>query len=113
MSAALRLWVQYRLAVVSALAAVLWLLTGCATTVYTFEASVGANVTKHMSGAGYGGGFDGPRDVVQFAVQAQQGRGFCEFRHLSHLSAGAPFNDRREDFVDMLSCGVRLRRGGQ
>lgn len=87
------------------------LMSGCSTTRWTFETSVGRNVTSSLSGAGYQGGFSGPKDVVQFALQAERGRGFCELRHISHLSAGWPVNNKREDFADLLSCGLRIRAG--
>lgn len=94
-----------------ALLAACLVLPGCAGTLYTFEASVGTNVTKSLTGAGYDGGFAGPKDVAQIAIQAQRGRGFCELRHISHISAGPPFNNKVEDFIDMLSCGLRIRAG--
>ena len=100
-----------RAALLAACIGGMFALSACAGTQVTVEASVGANVTKSLTGAGYEGGFSGPRDVAQLAIQIQRGRGFCELRHISHLSAGPPFNNRPEDFGDFISCGLRLRRG--
>jgi len=36
---------------------------------------------------------------------------FVEVEHISHLSAGAPFNDKTEDALDHAKLGVRLRKG--
>jgi hypothetical protein len=84
------------------------------------EVSVGANITPLLSGnpkfgAGSDGGFEGPRDTIEFAVvwRSDSGRWFCKLSHISHLSAGPPFNDRPEDFLERLEVGYRWRmRGG-
>jgi hypothetical protein len=85
------------------------LLSGCASqTVY--EAAVGANVTSSMPWSqGRSGGFAGPQDVAHFAVRTEYQNGvFVEWRHLSHFSAGAPFNDKPEDWVDSINVGYRF-----
>lgn len=84
-------------------------LCGCAgTTVY--EVSAGYNASDSMPWSrGERGGFDGPRDVVRFAVRHEQQNGlFVEWAHTSHLSAGWPVNSEREDWLDAVSVGVRF-----
>lgn len=85
------------------------------------EVSVGANVSEYLSGAGrfnkgvsYDGGFAGPRDTIEFALvwRSNSGRWFCKLSHISHLSAGPPFNRRPEDFLERLEFGYRWRLGG-
>ena len=87
------------------------------------EVSVGANVTEYLSGrnqapdgSNYDGGFAGPRDTIEFALvwRSDSGRFFCKLSHISHLSAGPPFNSRPEDFLERLEFGYRWRlRGAQ
>jgi hypothetical protein len=85
-------------------------LSGCAgTTVY--EGAVGAKVTQYMPWSrGHGGGFDGPNDTVRLSVRREdeRGRTFCGLTHVSHMSAGWPFNNRDEDWLDIFECGVRF-----
>jgi hypothetical protein len=97
-----------------------------------FEVGVGVNITELLSGnPKFGapectrslaplaqpmpqcqaGGFDGPRDTIEFALiwRSDDRRWFCKLSHLSHLSAGWPFNDEPEDFVERLECGRNWR----
>lgn len=86
-------------------------LSGCSSTT-VYEASVGYNTTQLMPWSrDQSGGFNGPKDVVRFSVrqESRDGRKFCGYSHISHLSAGYPFNDRAEDWLDMVECGVRIR----
>lgn len=87
-------------------------LFGCAgQTVY--EAAVGANVSSAMPWSnGSDGGFH-PSDTVRFTVRREDRRTFCGFSHISHISAGAPFNSKSEDWLDMVECGVRFTSGGR
>jgi hypothetical protein len=87
------------------------------------EISVGANVTEHLSGSGrfnngvsYDGGFAGPKDTIEFALvwRSDSGKWFVKLSHISHLTAGPPFNSRPEDFLERLEFGYRWRlRGGR
>lgn len=87
-------------------------LSGCASTGSrtVYEAAVGVNSTQYMPWSqGRSGGFDGPTDVAHFAVRTEYANGvYVEWRHLSHLSAGAPFNDKPEDWVDSVNVGYRF-----
>jgi hypothetical protein len=85
------------------------------------EVSVGANVSEYLSGAGrfnqgvaYDGGFAGPRDTIEFAFvwRSLDQRWFVKLSHISHLSAGPPFNNKPEDFLERLEFGYRWRIGG-
>lgn len=84
-------------------------LAGCAGTT-TYEIAVGANVSRAMPWSdGRDGGFDGPRDTVRFTVRRDGQRFFCGASHISHLSAGWPVNNAREDWLDVVECGVRFK----
>lgn len=86
-------------------------LAGCSSTT-VYEAAVGYNATEHMPWSqGSGGGFEGPHDTVRFTVRQESvdGKHFCGYSHTSHLSAGWPFNDKGEDWLDVVECGVRFR----
>lgn len=94
-------------------AAVVLALSGCSTSP-VYEVAAGFNATQYMPWSeGSGGGFDGPRDVVRFTVrqESRNGKRFCGYSHISHVSAGFPFNDQHEDWLDMVECGVRI--GGE
>ncbi len=88
-------------------------LSGCAgTTVY--EAAVGRNVSKYLPWSeGADGGFAGPSDTFRFTVRREHlnGRTFVSYPHVSHISEGWPFNDRKEDWIDMVEFGVRFEAG--
>lgn len=93
------------------LAIALFSSAGCTgTTVY--EAAVGYNATRLMPWSEHrDGGFAGPSDTVRFTVRQESldGKRFCGFTHISHLSAGWPFNDRHEDWLDVVECGLSFR----
>lgn len=88
------------------------MLGGCAgNNVYEF--AVGANVTEYMPWSeGQQGGFAGGVDTVRASVrrESNDGKRFCQFSHHSHISTGAPFNDRYEDWFDNVECGLAFGR---
>lgn len=97
----------------SLLAASTILAQGCASLPHTSaEIAIGANVTKNAPWSnGRSGGFDGPTDTIRFTVRQEIGQNtFCAYNHVSHLSAGWPVNDRAEDWLDTIECGVRFGR---
>ena len=59
------------------------------------------------------GGFYGPSPTATLRVRQAIGeRSFCEYEHVSHLLAGPPFGDRREeDSLNQVGCGLRFGRG--
>lgn len=87
-------------------------LSGCASIPreITGEVAVGANVSKMMPWSqSRDGGFAGPSDTVRFSVRYDMSdSSFCQASHVSHLSAGWPFNDKTEDWLDVVECGVRF-----
>ena len=98
------------------------LLSGCSTApahkagYLVYEVAVGANVTKTMPWSqSRDGGFAGPQDTIRFTIRREtnDGRMFCGYSHVSHLSAGRPFNDRAEDWLDVIECGVRFDSRGR
>lgn len=74
-------------------------LMGCAGTT-SFEVALGYGLTD--------GGFAGPDDTVRFTLRRDHGRTFCALTHISHITAGKPFNDRHEDWLDIVECGLRF-----
>lgn len=97
-----------RLAILAACALTL---QGCA----TYEVAVGVNTSRYMPWSqGADGGFNGPLDTIRFSARRDLGQnGFCQVSHISHLSAGWPFNDKTEDWLDMAECGVRFGEGNR
>lgn len=86
-------------------------LAGCSSTT-VYEAAIGYNATAQMPWSqNSDGGFDGPRDTVRFTVRQESinGRYFCGYSHISHLSAGWPFNNDDEDWLDIIEAGVRFQ----
>lgn len=76
-----------------------------------YEAAAGVNATKWMPWSqSSDGGFDGPQDTVRFTVrrESNNGRTFVSYSHISHLSAGWPINDKKEDWLDVIEFGVRF-----
>lgn len=105
---------MFRPTIASSIVLAASVLVGCATLPAgtSLEVAVGANVTPHLPWSeGQRGGFDGPTDTVRFTVRHDiNDRSFCAYNHVSHLSAGWPVNDRDEDWLDVVECGVRFGR---
>jgi hypothetical protein len=74
------------------------LLVGCA----------GHNYVEVGIGPQIGGQWEGTGGVVDVAVGREGDKTFCEYRHTSNLTSGPPFNDRFENTVDRISCGLRM-----
>lgn len=93
-----------------ALALVCAATSGCASqTVY--EAALGRNITQNMPWSkGQDGGFRGGTDTVRFTVRQESPskRTFVSYSHVSHLSTGAPFSSKPEDWLDVVEVGVRF-----
>lgn len=88
------------------------LLSGCTFTQDSstyFESALGINASKEMPWSQGQNTFEGPRDTIRFSIRHENGASFCSFSHISHLSAGFPFNDEEEDWLDMFECGMRVR----
>ena len=75
------------------------LLTGCA----------GQNVVELGIGPKVMGEWEGDGGVVEIALRRENGWTYCEYRHTSNLLSGPPFNDRYENSLDRVICGVRLK----
>ena len=53
---------------------------------------------------------DGDGPVGIFRIRQDFNRMlWCEYQHVSFLTEGAPFNDRYEDTLDAVGCGLRVR----
>jgi hypothetical protein len=54
------------------------------------------------------GGFTGPSPIVTLRLrQRLTERTWCEYEHVSHLTAGAPFGPRaEEDRLNQVGCGI-------
>ena len=55
--------------------------------------------------------FRGEGAVMKFEATAarqytERLSGNCSYMHVSNFTSGAPFNKRREDFIDAVGCGV-------
>lgn len=96
----------------SSVLAIVWLAAGCSSLPErtSLELAVGANVSRNMPWSnGQDGGFAGPTDTVRLTVRHDiDDRTFCAYNHTSHLSAGWPVNDRAEDWLDTVECGLRF-----
>ena len=78
-----------------------FILTGCAGQQH-FEVSLGADVNS--------GNWEGGDPTATFELRHTfpNEKAFCYGRHVSHVFAGAPFNDRTESYYDQLGCGLRF-----
>ncbi len=63
-----------------------------------FDANVGINLNRAS-------GFEGPLDTARMTIRYDFKKVFVALTHVSHVSSGAPFNDRPEDYVDILEIG--------
>ena len=78
----------------------LLLLTGCG---LSADLMIGAKVRD--------GGFHGPNPTATFRVRKAMPVGWCEYEHISHLTAGPPFGQsHEEDSLDQIGCGVTFGR---
>jgi len=74
------------------------LLSGCAGQT-TVEIALGQKA--HGEWVGDGG-------VVDAAIRRHGDMSFCELRHTSNLTSGWPFNDRYENHITRVSCGMAI-----
>lgn len=69
---------------------------------FYFDVNVGINLDRDS-------GMEGPLDTARFAFRYERPSGFfVALTHVSHVSAGKPFNDRVESYVDILEIGKQF-----
>lgn len=74
------------------------------------DLSLGYNMGTILPwGGSDGGGFEGPKDIAKISVVWESDNGFyAAYTHISHLTAGPPFNAREEDQIDMFEFGKKF-----
>ena len=92
------------------------LLSGCAV---QLEAGAGVNdrlfavagaENKHWDGSNTAAAYLGVRAERKFSDRVD---GFCKYAHYSQWSRSWPVNDRSEDWLDHVGCGVSVRIFGE
>lgn len=80
-------------------------ISGCAQSRLVAEVKTGVNVATQ-------GGFAGGRETFKGSLHLEWGERYqygCELTDISHVSRGAPFNNKHEDYIHFVGCGVRFQ----